>query len=253
MRQSALTGGVFGSAVHVQHLTTIGRMPATERTLNLRAEFIVLALALLSIVLLVVDVTAELEPHQHWILERVDLAIALVFLADFLWRWRKADDRRKFLRRSWWELFAAVPITHEVTQALRGLRLLRLLQIVRLLRVIRFAVRLKIVIDRARLFGERTNLAGVTATVVTIVFAGAAAFHYVEFGANPNVHTFGDSIWWSIITVTTVGYGDIAPATTAGRVVATLLLITGLGTFGTWAASMAAWIMESRRDDEGAQ
>jgi voltage-gated potassium channel len=225
-------------------------MPGQSRTLNLRAELFVLALALISIGLLIYEITAELQPHQYWILDRVDIGIAFVFLLDFLWRWRKADDRARFFRKSWWELLAAIPLTYEATQALRGLRLLRLVQLVRLLRVARFAVRLKIVLDRVRVFGERTHLVTVTAVVFTIVMTGAAAFHYFEFGRNPNVHGFGDSVWWSIITVTTVGYGDIAPVTTAGRIVATLLLITGLGTFGTWAAAMAAWIVESRKADE---
>ena len=220
-----------------------------EKIPRLRAELIVLSLALFSVLLLVYEMSVELAPHQQWVLERVDLAIALIFLADFSWRFYKASDRRHFFRTSWWELLASIPLTTETAQALRGMRLLRLVRLLRLLRVIRFAVRLKILLDRARVFGDRTNLVEVTAIVAAIVFTGAAAFHYFEFGRNPNVDGFGDSVWWAIITVTTVGYGDIYPITTAGRVIATLLLITGLGTFGTWAASMAAWIMEGRKKD----
>lgn len=228
-------------------------METSRFPVNMRAELFVLALALFSIVLLLVELTAELAPHQHWILERIDLAIACIFLVEFLWRWRRAEDRGHFLRTSWWELLAAIPMTVETVQALRGVRLLRVLRIVRLLRVVRFAVRMKIVMERARLFGDRTHLIGITSTVTAIVITGAAAFHYFEFGVNPNVKGFGDSIWWSIITVTTVGYGDIYPHTTAGRIVATLLLVTGLGTFGAWAASMAAWITESRTTDPSEQ
>lgn len=218
---------------------------------SLRAEIFILVLALFSIGLLLIDLTAELAPHQQRILERVDLVIACLFLGDFLWRLYRADDRLRFLRRSWWELLAAIPMTLETTRALRSVQLLRILRIVRLLRVLRFAVRMKILLDRARIFGGRTHLVTVTTTVTAIVVAGAAAFHYFEYGVNPAVKGFGDSIWWSIVTVTTVGYGDIYPHTTAGRVVATVLLVTGLGTFGAWAASMAAWIMESRDSKEG--
>jgi voltage-gated potassium channel len=220
------------------------------RPLNLKAEIFVLVLALFSIGLLLIDLTAELAPHQQRILERVDLVIACLFLADFLWRLYRAEDRWRFFRKSWWELLASIPMTLETTRALRSMQLLRLLRIVRLLRVLRFAVRVKILLDRAKVFGDRTQLVKVTLFVTAIVIGGASAFHYFEFGVNPTVKGFGDSIWWSIITVTTVGYGDIYPHTTGGRVVATLLLVTGLGTFGAWAASMAAWIMESRENKE---
>ena len=220
-----------------------------EKIPRLRAELIILTLALVSVLLLVYEMAVELAPHQQWILERVDLAIAFIFLTDFAWRFYKAPDRRYFFRTSWWELLAAIPLTTETAQALRGMRLLRLVRLLRLLRVVRFAVRLKILLDRARVFGERTNLVEISSIVAAIVLTGAAAFHYFEFGHNPNVQGFGDSIWWAIITVTTVGYGDIYPITTAGRVIATLLLVTGLGTFGTWAASMAAWIMEGRKKE----
>ena len=215
---------------------------------SLRAEFFVLLLALVSVGLLLFELVAELAPHQRAILERVDLVIAFVFLGDFLWRWRQAENRKRFFVTSWWELLAAIPLTHEITQTLRGLRLLRLVRLVRLLRVIRFVTRMKIILDRARLFGEKTHLIMITVVVVSIVVTSAAAFHYFEFGVNENVRGFGDSVWWAIVTVTTVGYGDIYPITTAGRVVATLLLIVGLGTFATWAGALAAWIVEGRKD-----
>lgn len=94
----------------------------------------------------------------------------------------------------------------------------------------------------AKTFGEATHLATITTTVATILFASAAAFHYFEFGVNQQVRGFGDSVWWSFVTVTTVGYGDIYPITVGGRIIAILLLLVGLSAFGVFTASVAAWL-----------
>ena len=61
---------------------------------------------------------------------------------------------------------------------------------------------------------------------------GADLFHAFEYGVNENVQSFFDSIWWAMVTITTVGYGDIAPVTTGGRVVSMLLMMLGIGFLG---------------------
>jgi voltage-gated potassium channel len=215
---------------------------------SLRNELIVVALALLSVGLLVFDAVAELQPHQQQIIERVDVGIAVIFLIDFFWRLRAAENRKAFLRSSWWELLAAIPITTDMTRALRGLRLLRLL---RVLRIVRLAVRMNLLMARMRAFRETTHIVTITVTVTTIILSGALGFHYFEFGVNPAVKGFGDSVWWALMTVTTVGYGDVYPHTTPGRVVAVILLIAGIGTFATYAGAVAAWMLRKPdRDHE---
>ncbi|MFM8302883.1 MAG: potassium channel family protein, partial [Actinomycetota bacterium] len=65
----------------------------------------------------------------------------------------------------------------------------------------------------------------------------------IEMRAEDQHHgfaTYGDSVWWGIVTITTVGYGDVVPQTTLGRVVATVLMFTGVALLGTVAASLAA-------------
>src|SRR5262249_17864359 len=63
---------------------------------------------------------------------------------------------------------------------------------------------------------------------------------------NPNSHikTFGEAIWWSITTVTTVEYGDYYPVTATGRIVAVLLMIGGIGLVAAVTATMASWIVQ---------
>jgi voltage-gated potassium channel len=79
--------------------------------------------------------------------------------------------------------------------------------------------------------------------MMSTLLCGALAFHYFEFGVNPSVKSFGDSIWWAIVTISTIGYGDVFPVTTIGRVIAGFLMLFGLGTFGVYTASIASWVI----------
>jgi voltage-gated potassium channel len=92
---------------------------------------------------------------------------------------------------------------------------------------------------------------GEPALVVTVaVFVSAAIVQRAE--GPPRFATYGDSLWWAVVTVTTVGYGDIVPQTTEGRVVAAMLMFTGVALLGTVAASLASFFSESRREEAAA-
>jgi len=71
--------------------------------------------------------------------------------------------------------------------------------------------------------------------------AGAVAAYYAEHPVNPEFATFGDSLWWAIVTLTTVGYGDIVPETTAGRIAAVMIMLTGVAVLGLLAGSLASF------------
>lgn len=205
-------------------------------------------LAMVSVSLIVIEALQELSPHQRELFERVDLVIASLFLAEFVYRLLRAENRRRFWARSWWELLAAIPVTSDMARTLRGVQLFRVIRFIRVLRIVRLGVRLHVLLARMRAFGKATHLVTITVTVTIIIFGGAVAFHYFEFGHNPNVKSFWDSAWWSLITVTTVGYGDIYPMTGEGRVIAAALLLIGLAAFGVFTASIASWMTRRNED-----
>jgi len=80
------------------------------------------------------------------------------------------------------------------------------------------------------------------------LFTSAIAALEAERGvAGSNINTFGDAIWWSIASVTTVGYGDKFPITLDGRFIASLLMVVGIVLFSALTALLAAWVMGERR------
>jgi voltage-gated potassium channel len=96
-------------------------------------------------------------------------------------------------------------------------------------------------------FLQRENLPQLLAVILVIVIISGTAISWLE----PEV-TFGSGIWWSIVTLTTVGYGDISPTTVGGRVIAILIMFFGIGLLGTLSASLAAIIISKRmRENRG--
>lgn len=212
---------------------------------SLISEAFFILLALVSVGLLIFEITHELAPSQTALLSRIDLAIALLFLFDFFSGLFKAEDRGQYFRERWYELLASIPLTDATVRALRSFRILRIIRIIRIIRLIRVTARLRRIGDFVW-DGLSFQLFSLGLVVATLVFGGSVAFHSAEFGINPNVHSLFDSFWWAMVTVTTIGYGDIYPVTIEGRVVAMLLMLVGIGTLGTVTATIATNFLSSK-------
>src|SRR5262245_6055250 len=100
----------------------------------------------------------------------------------------------------------------------------------------------------ARRLFERLGRVAVIAIAVVVI--GAAAAYRAEHPSNPEFATFGDSLWWAIATLTTVGYGDIVPETAAGRVVGVMIMVTGVGILGVLAGSLASFFRVGSSSDD---
>jgi len=99
----------------------------------------------------------------------------------------------------------------------------------------------------ARRLFERLGRVAIIALAVVVI--GAAAAYRAEHPSNPEFATFGDSLWWAIVTLTTVGYGDIVPKTSAGRVTGVFIMVAGVGILGVLAGSLASFFRVGAPDD----
>jgi voltage-gated potassium channel len=211
-------------------------------------ELLVVVLAVASVLLLFLEATSVLSQEQRRVVGYADLTIACLFLVEFAYRFGISEQKGRFLRRHWWELVASIPLTLDWTQALRAIQLLRVVRIVRLLRVLRLGGRLRVLASASQTLARYRSIVTLTSVVSTIVFTASLAFHYFEAGVNQNVHGLGDSLWWSLTTVTTVGYGDIFPVTSGGRFVSAILMIIGIGTLGAYTGLIASFVIENRHE-----
>jgi voltage-gated potassium channel len=120
----------------------------------------------------------------------------------------------------------------------------RFVLVIRLARVARLVMAGK---GARRLF-ERLGRVAVVA--LAIVFVGAAVAYRAEHPTNPDFATYGDALWWAIVTLTTVGYGDIVPKTEAGRVTGVIIMVTGVAILGVLAGSLASFFRLTGADGE---
>ncbi|TLS47233.1 potassium channel family protein [Streptomyces montanus] len=156
-----------------------------------------------------------------------------VFALDYLVRLALAKRRWEFVRTRWLDLAAV---------------LLPLLQPMRLLRLVST---LLLVGQRARLATQIRLTTYVVGAVVALLMFGSLAVLSVERESpDGNIKTMGDALWWSFTTMTTVGYGDHAPTTGLGRVIAVGLMLSGIALLGVVTANIAAWFIARFESDD---
>jgi voltage-gated potassium channel len=166
---------------------------------------------------------------------RANLLFCASFLLEYALGLLVAESKVKYLKdpKTFVDLISSIPVGY-FFQSLRA---------VRVVRIIRFAQ----VAWRARRFkGKGARLIRAMGVVGSIAFAGAIGLRIAEPAA---VKDFSEALWWAVVTLSTVGYGDVAPVTGAGRAVATCLMIAGVGVFGFLAGFMAS-LMEDAEEDE---
>ncbi|MFK4105547.1 ion channel [Streptomyces sp. NPDC019531] len=155
------------------------------------------------------------------------------FATDYLVRLVLTPRRREFVRTHWLDLCAVV---------------LPLLQPLRLLRLVST---LMLVGQRARMASQIRVTTYVAGSVVGLLMFGSLAVLSVERDSpDGNIRTLGDAVWWSFTTMTTVGYGDHAPTTGLGRMVAVGLMLSGIALLGVVTANIAAWFIERFEKDD---
>jgi voltage-gated potassium channel len=163
----------------------------------------------------------------------IQVAAWMIFLLDYVARVWAARDRRRYFTKHLLDLMIV---------ALPALRPLRLLRLVILFRVLNRKA-------AAALRGRVPLYVSVSAGTL-VLCAALAVLDAERHAAGSNIKSFGDALWWAVVTVTTVGYGDHFPVTLEGRCVALGLMIGGVALIGVVTASFAAWFIDRVRDQE---
>jgi voltage-gated potassium channel len=171
-------------------------------------------------------------------------AITLIFVADFGYRLFTAESKSHYFIRDWgWaDLLACLP-------NLRILRFFRIFRVYRLMRDIGLkTITNQLLYDRAGSVLYLTIFLG----LVIIQTASVLVLNVERVNPDANIQTPSDAIWWSYVTITTVGYGDRFPTTTLGRIVGVLLMTAGVALFGVFTSFLANTFLSPRQKPEPA-
>jgi voltage-gated potassium channel len=216
-------------------------MPKEKQLTNW--DVLILFLSIFSIVALALDVFLPNGIGVREILRIFDFAVCMIFLADFFWRLGSAESKTNYLKWGWIDLISSIPSL----EFFRVGRFFRIFLIFRLFRTFRSARELCLFLYRNRSQGALYTTFMIS-FVLTVV--GAIAVFEFESKTNGNISDPGDAVWWAVVTVTTVGYGDFFPVTIEGRIVAVLLMICGIGLFGTFTGYIASLFSEDQAEAE---
>jgi voltage-gated potassium channel len=233
---------------HVLDASTAGERSLRDRYNEFIARHEVaweLGMALLAIVFVVVGFLVDDAPlASRPYLEAIDLALTAVFVAEFATRFAAARDRAGYLRGHWIDLLALLP-------AVRGVRLARLLRLLRLVRAFAGVAR---ALDHVERLMHHRGLVALFAAWLAVAVICSIALYAFENGVNEAITSPADALWWGIVTLTTVGYGDVYPVTPEGRLTAAILMVLGISLFGAITATITSYMLTSRsaeRADSG--
>ena len=191
-------------------------------------ELPLLLLSFIMIPLLLGPMLWDLSETEDLVFSTLDVFIWAVFAADLAVKLAIAPDRLRFVKRNWLEvLVVAVPF-------IRPLRLVRLFVF-----GTRAFVRSRRLVNVDFLLVYAIGMVIIAATIVTAAEAD-----------KDTIDSFPDALWWSMVTVTTVGYGDMTPVSPTGRAIAVFLMIGGIGLFGGLTANLASAIVKTEDTSE---
>ena len=189
-------------------------------------------LALFAVVLATADILSKIPLEYQTLYVIIDRIILAIFAIDYFTRLYLAKDKKKYFKENIFELLSIIPLD----SFFRGFRIFR---VIRIVRVMFLTKRLS---SRANSFLNTNGFIYILLITISTILTGSVIIYYLE--KDITMKTFGDELWWSFVTVTTVGYGDLSPATGAGRITAAILMIVGIGFIGMLTGTIATYFIK---------
>lgn len=233
---------------------TLKQVVEESNTLSGRLfDFTVQSLVLVSIVSFSIETLPAISSETRQFLGWVEIATVSLFTLEYALRLAVADSRRGFALSFFGivDLVAILPFYLSLGVDLRSIRVVRFLRIFRLFKLARYSRAMKRLARALSIAREELLLFG--AVTLVILYIAAVGIYYFERDAQPErFASVFHSLWWAVVTLTTVGYGDIYPVTTGGRFFTFIVLAVGLGVVAVPTGILASALSAARQEEADA-
>lgn len=201
-------------------------------------QLFMLILCLYAMAALAIEAIFPLDIQTKKIIDIADNIVCALFFIDFLVNIIKAPHRwQYFFKWGWIDLLSSIP-NIDILRLGRASRILRIFRVLRAVRATKIIA--SFILERRK---ESTFMAAALISILLIIFRSISVLHFEKNVQSANIQTAEDAIWWAVVTMTTVGFGDKYPITMEGRAVAALLMVCGVGMFGMFSGFIASWFL----------
>ena len=204
-----------------------------NRNLIAAYEIVMALLAIVVITILVIELSYNLPQNIAVTFSIVDNIVLGIFCIDYFTRLFLAKDKVKFFKNNIVDLISIIPF-NSAFQSIRILRLSKLLKFIKIFRSVSLILKFRKYMDK---FLRTNNFNYIIWITLFTLFLGAIGIHFAE-GIS-----FGNALWWSFVTISTVGYGDISPGTPIGRIIAGIIMLVGIGFLGMLTGTIATFFL----------
>jgi voltage-gated potassium channel len=230
----------------------MGTLVPNERVSTNRSNAYHIFILVLTVYALVIMVALLLPLSQQTfdLLETYDTVICVIFLADFSVAMYRAPSRAHyfFKERGWLDLLGSIPSLGVFK--LSGLfRLARLSRLARIGRILRAQNQSDLIADVVRNRSQYATFITLTLAMLVLSLSSIFVLQFESQSVDANITTGGDALWWAVVTITTVGYGDKYPVTPGGRITAMFVMFTGVGIIGALASILSSLLVQPPAED----
>ena len=213
-------------------------------------DLIIQALIVISLVTFSMETLPDLSGSTQKILRYVEVCCVGIFTIEYLLRVFVSDHRARFIFSFYGivDLLAILPFYISAGFDLRSIRILRLLRLFRAFKLLRYSIAIRRFHRALVLAREELVLFSIIASM--LLYFSAVGIYYFEHNAQPEAFSsIFQSLWWAVVTFTTVGYGDVYPVTTGGRFFTFLVLMVGLGLVAVPTGLVASALSAARKSE----